>query len=456
MKATQREIFGSFADSFKANVIGLIDSGGEFTYFEQGYRKLINNAVVQAAEKEEDTAGIIKSAETLAERGLTRVNIPQSGIIGDHYTRNIGVSFAMEFRHMLTQMTREMAEILAEETGATGYEISYHRGHRPTHTLGRRQFTFGEMEKSGANAMLSDYNCYHWKFPVIVGVTPPAYSVEELARLEAAELVRYEYRGKERTLYELTQTLRKYERNIARFTRRYEYYSTLYEETGRNGAKVEKAIAQLKREADRYLNLQEMIDRIIAGSYQAPPKPGNDGSLPPLPPIKQPDWNDEIDDNNNNLVNFLELLGFRESSNRYDVVSRHGYMGKYQFGSIALRDIGFYDNNNNWTEKAMEYGVWNQETFLNNPEAQESAIRMLLNNNWRYAANYGLLEYIGTIMNGILITESGLLAAAHLVGIGALNGAIKRGDLTSAWDGNNVTAKEYMELFGGYNIDEIK
>ena len=184
-----------------------------------------------------------------------------------------------------------------------------------------------------------------------------------------------------------------------------------------------------------------------------PPEKGE--PLDPIPPIPEPDdEGGDIDDNN--LMDFLELLGFRESSNRYDIVSSRGYMGKYQFGAIALRDIGFYDNNNIWTEKAKEYGVWSQETFLNNPEAQESAIRMLLNNNWKYATNYGLLEYIGTMMNGILITESGLLAAAHLVGIGSLNRAIKSGDLTSARDGNGITAKEYMELFGGYSIDEIK
>ena len=59
-------------------------------------------------------------------------------------------------------------------------------------------------------------------------------------------------------------------------------------------------------------------------------------------------------------------------------------------------------------------------------------------------------------MNGVLITDSGLLAAAHLVGIGALNKAMKASALNSAKDGNGVTAREYMEMFGGYNVDEIK
>lgn len=59
-------------------------------------------------------------------------------------------------------------------------------------------------------------------------------------------------------------------------------------------------------------------------------------------------------------------------------------------------------------------------------------------------------------MNDILITESGLLAAAHLVGQGALMRALKRGDLYSEKDGNGTTAAEYMENYGGFNINEIK
>ena len=29
--------------------------------------------------------------------------------------------------------------------------------------------------------------------------------------------------------------------------------------------------------------------------------------------------------------NFLSAIGRRESSNRYDIINRYGYMGKYQF-----------------------------------------------------------------------------------------------------------------------------
>lgn len=80
----------------------------------------------------------------------------------------------------------------------------------------------------------------------------------------------------------------------------------------------------------------------------------------------------------------------------------------------------------------------------------------LLQANWRYLKNYDLLKYVGTTINGIEITESGLLAAAHLVGIGDLRDAVNAEDLYSAKDGNGTTAAEYMKKYGGYNVDEIK
>ena len=39
---------------------------------------------------------------------------------------------------------------------------------------------------------------------------------------------------------------------------------------------------------------------------------------------------------------FLDALGERESSGDYGVVNTLGYLGKYQFGELALIDVGYY------------------------------------------------------------------------------------------------------------------
>jgi hypothetical protein len=38
---------------------------------------------------------------------------------------------------------------------------------------------------------------------------------------------------------------------------------------------------------------------------------------------------------------FLHVVGHSESSNRYDVVNRLGYMGRYQFSYTTLKALGY-------------------------------------------------------------------------------------------------------------------
>ena len=66
------------------------------------------------------------------------------------------------------------------------------------------------------------------------------------------------------------------------------------------------------------------------------------------------------------LENFLDAIGFRESSNDYTVTNKWGYMGKYQFGRSTLKGLG--------------YKVTKKE-FLNNPQLQEEAMMALLLHN---------------------------------------------------------------------------
>lgn len=54
------------------------------------------------------------------------------------------------------------------------------------------------------------------------------------------------------------------------------------------------------------------------------------------------------------------------------------------------------------------------------------------------------------------MTESGLLASSHLVGVTGVRTALKNGDLRSVVDGNGTTVLEYMTSFAGYDISEIK
>ena len=134
------------------------------------------------------------------------------------------------------------------------------------------------------------------------------------------------------------------------------------------------------------------------------------------------------------LDNFLSAIGFRESGNRYDITNTFGYMGKYQFGKSTLKGLG--------------YKVSKKE-FLNNPNLQEEAMLSLLNHNKEKLQKY-IDVYDGKTVNGIYITESGILAAAHLGGQGSVRRYFRNGKVFKDGYGTKITS--YMDEFSGYNI----
>jgi hypothetical protein len=143
----------------------------------------------------------------------------------------------------------------------------------------------------------------------------------------------------------------------------------------------------------------------------------------------------EIKLESNGHYDFLEAIGHQESRNRYDVVNRFGYMGRYQFGKATL--------------KTIKIKVSKTE-FLNSPRIQEEAMRRLLKYNKKKLAKY-IEKYDGKIVHGILVTESGILAAAHLGGQGSVKKWFRTGKVRK--DGNGVKITSYMKKFGGYNLN---
>lgn len=135
------------------------------------------------------------------------------------------------------------------------------------------------------------------------------------------------------------------------------------------------------------------------------------------------------------LDRYLDAIGFRESGNRYHITNKFGYMGKYQFGKSTLKGLG--------------YNVSRKE-FLNNPNLQEEAMLSLLNHNKEKLQAY-IDIYDGKTINGIYITESGILAAAHLGGQGSVKRYFKNGKVFKDGYGTKITS--YMNQFSGYDIN---
>lgn len=135
---------------------------------------------------------------------------------------------------------------------------------------------------------------------------------------------------------------------------------------------------------------------------------------------------------------FRESLAFKESQGKYGIVNTLGYLGKYQFGMTTLSFFGVNDST----------------IFLNSPRLQE---RIFIKN---LQHNYGVLEpyiekYAGKKIAGIQVTESGILAAAHLSGAGGVKRFFKTKGRKSNRDAYGSSVKAYMKRFAGYDLSDV-
>ncbi len=136
---------------------------------------------------------------------------------------------------------------------------------------------------------------------------------------------------------------------------------------------------------------------------------------------------------------FKEAVAFKESQGRYDIVNIYGYLGKYQFGKSTLKRLKVYDTSN----------------FLKNPELQEDAFVALCSLN-KWILKRDIKRCVGKKINGIVITESGILAAAHLGGAGNVKKYLRSNGQNVFKDAFGSSVQHYIKKFANYDTSFIK
>jgi len=150
----------------------------------------------------------------------------------------------------------------------------------------------------------------------------------------------------------------------------------------------------------------------------------------------------------NGWEQFKHDLGMSESGCNYGIKNTLGYLGKYQFGMMRLCDAGITIKTSAGYEWAPGYS---EAEFLADGELQERLFLWHVKDLARLVQlHYG--EYIGKRVNGALITLSGLVAGAHLGGLGGVRLFLTGADATDAYGG---TVSNYIKLFAGYDLSEV-
>ena len=114
-------------------------------------------------------------------------------------------------------------------------------------------------------------------------------------------------------------------------------------------------------------------------------------------------------------------------------------MGKYQFGRSTLRTVGVYD-----FQEFLRNAVWQDKAF----EA------LIARNKWELRKE--IQKYSGRIINGVEITESGLVAAAHLGGAGSVKKYLRSNGRNGFKDGFGTSLSSYIRKFSNYDISHIE
>ncbi|MFT7189425.1 MAG: hypothetical protein ACI9AV_002705, partial [Sediminicola sp.] len=122
----------------------------------------------------------------------------------------------------------------------------------------------------------------------------------------------------------------------------------------------------------------------------------------------------------------------------YFTINALGYLGKYQFGIGTLQLMG----------------VYNATRFINDPMLQERAFHTNIARN-KWILRRDIKRFNGKQIGGVKVTESGILAAAHLAGAGNVKKFLRSLGEHNVSDEFGTSIANYMRKFSGYDISFI-
>lgn len=202
---------GRLKNIANTSVVGVVTHSGFMTPGD-AYKAMIDEAAAQMASGKMGLNAAVRSVlKQFADSGLSVVEY-ESG-----RTRSLGAAIEMNLKEATSQVYQGVQRRVGQEFGADGVEISAHGDCAPDHLdIQGRQFTLEEYEKlnNSLSRPIGTLNCRHTIYTIIIGVSEPTYSDEELAEMRAKSLAVQEFDGKQMTTYEASQMQRRLERGI--------------------------------------------------------------------------------------------------------------------------------------------------------------------------------------------------------------------------------------------------
>ena len=133
---------------------------------------------------------------------------------------------------------------------------------------------------------------------------------------------------------------------------------------------------------------------------------------------------------------FKDKLRDSESSGNYEAVNSLGYMGAYQFGKSRLKD---YKDRYNTS--------FTNEEFLADKKLQDEVFDWHVSDIRKGIKRNKLDQYIGQKINGVAITEPGMVGVAHLGGFTGMKQFIRNLGEGDKQDAYGTKLSDYLDKF---------
>ena len=201
----------------------------------------------------------------------------------------------------VAQMTKQVSDKNAEELGTDHWEVDWHMGARNTGTgyfnhqsWQGKVYSTAEMHTiCGEGEMLgfAGINCYHIKFPFLLGICKRKYTDEWLAEQNRKENEKKVYKGREYDTYAALQ----YQRRLERTIRKQKQDVELLEKAGADKEDVTAAKCRLRLTNKTYVDFsKEMGLRQQRERLKIPANPSSNTALSSIT-TRHGEYNDQAE-----------------------------------------------------------------------------------------------------------------------------------------------------------------
>ena len=220
VKGIAGETNATFKNISRSKAIGFVlkDANGKkvFKSLKQTYNDLIDEAVFNVETGVSDYQSAMRGVmKQLADSGV-KVHEEKVGYPSG-YNRRIDSSVRQNVLTGVRQVNLEVQKQVGRDFGADGVEISAHSPCAEDHlSIQGKQYSNAEFKRLNGNLErpIGEYNCRHFVFSIVLGVSQPSYSQKMLNKMNKESRSIIEYEGNKYTKYEATQVQRKLETAI--------------------------------------------------------------------------------------------------------------------------------------------------------------------------------------------------------------------------------------------------